>query len=285
MLPALENRNVEDFDYDPELIGLYHTDAFNALKKRYDETNGRPSSLVDVMEDMKDILMNYCPSDDSSQADECIKTIIKYTDEKHFSKLSHKVKGTTALEEAINSLDYAIRNMDNKEDILNEIDLLKDGYNDYNMEGKMILTALSVGSESFKLWHDVFEDENHPFHLRLDHGERRLHVCTKFNEIIEADIAGSAIVFNETDQTENSTVSSSTVIFSSVIASVAQFFAGCPDTLPPSIWISEPPTMVPSVFSSTVPTSVPSGSPSFTALPSINPTGTNSPSFAINFDF
>ena len=53
-LLRFNEQNLQDFD--AELVGKYHTDAFESFKNKYEGSHNLPSNALDVIADVKEIL-------------------------------------------------------------------------------------------------------------------------------------------------------------------------------------------------------------------------------------
>jgi len=281
-LPRLENHGVSDLDYEPELVGKYHTDAFNVLKEKYGLQNiGRTRSSSEIMLDMKDILIGYCPSSTSENMKSCIQEVNKFTDKNYYTQFN-RVNTRAALSEDITQrLENLLRSRKSKEETMKSIQSLKQGFDRNDTKDKIILTALSIAEESFGLWYDVHNDENHPFlFLGVDHNQRRLQQCSDFPALIMKDVDGG------TASADNGN-SLPKIVIDAVLSSLSFFLLGCisielelpsPSRLPsttPTATSSKTPSSVPSVSSK--PSSQPSSSPTLVE-PSIAPTSSTAPS-------
>ena len=176
-----------DTKYDPELVGKYHTDAFNTLKEKYENSIGGSSTSSEVMKDMKEILTDYCPSNDANPMNACMNTISEYAEKNHGDKIHGRLLKSVFSEDQLQILEDAITSMDNKKDALEAIRSLKEGLDQNDTKERAVVAALSVAEESFSLWHDVLNDENHVFHLKDKNGVRKLQACLSLLELVRAD--------------------------------------------------------------------------------------------------
>lgn len=283
-LPRYGDLNMQDFN--PDLVGKYHTDAFNILKEKYekDPIKGRPSELSQVLDDMEVILQGYCSSIyEISRKNSCFQELNNYVNkgQDYYNGLNHEPTKLLFEKDQMKQLENALKHYETKDDALNKISSLRNEINlsAENEQTKGTLMALSIAEESFRLWYEVYADDTHPF--RGEKNERRLQIdlCLDIAEIVQADIDGGTDAFQNEASWDQ-------VIFQAVIASVNKFFQGCgTPTESPTIEMTPAPSLsqMPSISAapSTSPTisSLPSILPS--SIPSFSPSTSHMPSLAI----
>ena len=144
-----------DTKYDPELVGKYHTDAFNTLKEKYENSIGGSSTSSEVMKDMKEILTDYCPSNDANPMNACMNTISEYAEKNHGDKIHGRLLKSVFSEDQLQILEDAITSMDNKKDALEAIRSLKEGLDQNDTKERAVIAALSdIGSAIYTVIHN-----------------------------------------------------------------------------------------------------------------------------------
>ena len=188
-------------------------DAFIALEEKYQQTNGFPTLLSDALQDMKDILIGYCP-DSAENNKHCLKEADRFTSEHYIADLTPGAAKSLLSGNIMERLENALfsSHANNKESTLNEINTLKQELykNKYDESEKMIgLMTLSIAAESFSFWHNVIHNENHSFHLRREHDNRELQTielfgysfCLNLFILAQADYDGAAKEYYEQNVT------------------------------------------------------------------------------------
>lgn len=275
-LPPLTSLGLNNSDFDPDVSGKYHMDAFVALKEKYQQTNGFPPSLLDVKQDMKEILIGYCSDSDESY-EHCLKEANRFTSEEYHADLTPGAARSFLSESIMERLENSIisSHANNKESTLNEIYALKQELhdNEYDENEKLIgLMTLSIAAESFSFWHDVIHDENHIFHRRHEDGDRELQTvesfgfrfCLNILFVVQADYDGGAKEYDKQgDQflTFNGILS---IIYAAIVHSLSRFTQACEITTPP-------PSTFPTVKPSLSPTITASPTKTLTSQPSLRP--------------
>lgn len=275
-------------DLNPDVVGEYHTVVFQSLREKYEQSS-RPSALSEVIADVKEILIGYCPWDNTKGFESCVQKTNEYTHENHYRKLKQGSTRDLLSVDIMTRLENAIYDSTSKEKTLGAIETIKqDLKNDNDMEHKDAKAiAISVAKESFSLWYDVFAEEDHPFRNSKSHDGRKLQlqICLDIFAVVNADIDGATDAFNEGGILA--------AIINAVVASANAFFSACATSSPiPSSAPSEKaPTASPTktfIPPSTAPSEIPSLSPtishapSTSSLPSFNPTLSPEPSVATN---
>merc|ERR1712127_69363 len=146
-LHRFEYHIIEDTKYDPELVGKYHTDAFNTLKEKYENSISGSSTSSEVMKDMKEILTDYCPSNDANPMNACMNTISEYAEKNHDYKIHGRLLKSVFSEDKLQILEDAITSMDNRKDALEAIRSLKEGLDQNDTKERAVVAALSVAEE------------------------------------------------------------------------------------------------------------------------------------------
>jgi len=155
----------------PEDVGAYHTDAFAILGDKYQVE--KPETQLDVIQDIGDILADYCPTGDTECTSNAYETTVQkfqldatgITREIQYPadfdlKMKKSVDGIESTIQNINelNLDDIISSL---EEIRNELEDMSDGNEAHLL---VSLAGISVAIESTKLWHATYYDSDHPLH-------------------------------------------------------------------------------------------------------------------------
>lgn len=235
----------------PEDIGAYHTDAFDILGEKYSQN--KPSSQLDVMMDVGEILAGYCPLDDSACVSNAYKTIMKEFDitAKGMPRtVEYPADFDSDIKQSVESMFSTIYtiNEHNLDEVLSSLEDIQYELKDMDGVNKVHqisgLAGVSVAIESTKLWHGTYHDENHPLHGMIGHfdregGQRKLQETIQ-NDVVSADVTAALSVALATDlatllagpDLDSQTVA--TIAVAAISASVAAFF-GVPTATSPVV--------------------------------------------------
>lgn len=169
------------------------------MGKKY--SNRKPQSQADVVEDVADIVSQYCPEDDtlcSSVVHDSVIQEFKSTQKgekeiKYPDTFDNRVKiildKTYSIIDLVDEedLDLVIRKLSTMED---EIDNLVEVDEKSKMIGQI---GVSIAIESTKLWHSAVKDSDHPFHQMIgyfskDDQARRTQFSTKISKLVRPDV-------------------------------------------------------------------------------------------------
>jgi len=158
-----------------EDVGALHTDAFEKLTEMY--AAKKPTGKKDMMKDSYNILTSYC--DKGTSDSECEAYAKDATNEQFMlsafgpnTKLSYpedtldpklqkslaKVNSIVAMIKKTDDIDETVFNL---AAVKREVEDMKDAIEAQKL---VVLSAISVASESSKLWHEVYNDPDHILH-------------------------------------------------------------------------------------------------------------------------
>lgn len=184
---------------NPKSAGSLHQDAFDKLGKKY--LNQKPQSQLDVLEDVVDIVSQYCPENDTSctslvhesvshefEKSQLERNGIEFPDtfDNDVKDLLDQVYSIIDLADE-KDLDLVIRELSLVEV---EIDNLEEADNKSRAIGQI---GVSIAIESTKLWHSAVNNSDHPFHQMIGYFSeedqiRRTQFSTKISKLVRPDI-------------------------------------------------------------------------------------------------
>jgi len=194
---SLAEGKLEEYQYkrgiSPNDAGAMHTAAFEELGNIY--KNKRPSSDVEFMLNVGNVMSTFCPKDDPTyqphrvamQSFQKIQNgAQKITYPSDFDKnLQTSIENTFTAIKALNvlELDEVMGKLASIRSDLEEMDYDKEIYHMLSLGG------VSIAMESAKLWHSSIHDSEHDLHKTMTGGNRRLQ---GFNLpiIVASDIVG-----------------------------------------------------------------------------------------------
>lgn len=155
----------------PEDVGALHTEAFETLSGMY--AVKKPTSRAEMMKDAGNIMTAYCNQADS----ECVAYVRSVTKDE-FKKADNGPRSVSypehfdaKLKESMDKVNFVVASVKNSvtiDDAVSELAAIKkevEDMVDVNEGYKVaVLSAISVASESLKLWHAVYSDPGHALH-------------------------------------------------------------------------------------------------------------------------
>lgn len=270
---------------DPELIGKYHTDAFQQLADKY--ASETPTSMKKVEIDMFKIVSSYCVGTGCiRQAYQAALQEIPLGARTVNEVLSETIDpGLVDYMQAYESLIYSVT-LDNVDQVVEEMEVIQEKLReDETLEDDdkyLGLAAGSIAKESTRLWTDVSRDPNHP----LRRVREALQTSKTKLQKDDRRLQGISIEFTGLDFDLSFTIFADFVTliaflgipFPAIFASLWAYAISSseqdnsPSTQPsislmPSLYPSSIPSQLPS--KSSMPSSIPSVGPS--SLPSLTP--------------
>lgn len=195
------NLNVSDkmLRFEPEDVGAFHTDAFTKLAKTYGRRQPHEKTVQARHNDLDKIVASYCEEGNVSPvlceaglkwAKERIQRHVAASDTKSVART-----GRFPLADALSPATHPDLRK-SLEDVLAILDQLDDGRDVANLndvtdaiggveaeigamdhvdpaQKRQILSAMSVAKESARLWHEVWQDEEHPLRASPEHRQQR----------------------------------------------------------------------------------------------------------------
>lgn len=155
----------------PRDVGQMHSTAFRMLEERFDPEPNTHSSMR-MMRNVTEIMNEFCDEGDTMCASHISKATVLAFQQEHDASgvlvfpdsMDHKIKTYLELTQTVikgmdgTNTEESITMMDA---ILNDLENMKDVNTEYQ---DAAVASVSVAIESTKLWSNVLEDENHPFH-------------------------------------------------------------------------------------------------------------------------
>lgn len=195
-----------------EDVGSLHTEAFLKLEEKYLDRN--PSSKIELMNDVSEVLASFCEENDSACRSNSYKATMQqfhYNDKK--DKLSKYVVPESLDDQVREKLNSAFnivdtindKNVNDKVAELSEIQNEISDLRDVAEADKIIgVASVSVGQESALYWTNTFNDKDHAFKdvlVNIEDGDRRLQVTGNltfsqlfplaWSDVISSDMAGA----------------------------------------------------------------------------------------------
>ena len=189
---------------EPSDAGKYHTEGFDKLAELY--SSKKPSSKTELILDVSQIASSFCAKNDNL----CVSNAYKYTLEQfHEKKSNNKLTLPESLDpklkKALKKTEKLIMDKGlDVDSVVAELTKIEDSLHDMKnvneLQRASALASVSVAIESSKLWHAVYNDEDHALHeMRgsLGKGRKRALQSVVHCDFEAAVNAGINAAFND----------------------------------------------------------------------------------------